>query len=98
MEAARRLERHLEGIAGVVSKDSMTHFVNAGLELLQAANAAMEKMDVPVETKIRFHKAEKEVLLGWKAAIDAVLAEVDKEVPPKKAAEMKKIEIKRKTR
>ena len=76
----------------------MTHFVNAGLELLQAANAAMEKMDVPVETKIRFHKAEKEVRLGWKAAIDAVLAEVDKEVPPKKAAEMKKIEIKRKTK
>jgi len=98
MEAARRLERHLEQIAGVVSKDSMTHFVSAGLEMLQAANAAMEKMDVPEETKIRIHKAQKEVLLGWKAAIDAVLTEVDKEIPPKKAAEMKKIEIKRKTK
>jgi hypothetical protein len=98
LEAARRLERHLEGIAGVVSKDSMTHFVNAGLELLQAANAAMEKMEVPEETKIRFHKAERELLLGWKAAIDAVLAEVDKEIPPKKAAELKKINIKRKAK
>ena len=96
MEAARRLERHLERIAGVVSKDSMTHFVNAGLEVIQAANAAMSKMDVPEETKIRIHKAEKEVLLGWKAAIDAVLAEVDKEIPPKKAAELKRIDIKRK--
>jgi hypothetical protein len=38
------------------------------------------------------------VLLGWKAAIDAVLAEVDKEIPPKKAAELKKIEIKRKAK
>jgi hypothetical protein len=98
VEAARRLERHLEEIAKVVSKDSMTHFVNAGLEFIQAANAAMGKMDVPEETRIRFHKVEKEVLLGWKAAIDAVLTEVDKEIPPKKAAELKKIEIKRKTK
>ncbi len=96
MEAARRLERHLEEIAGVVSKDSMTHFVNAGLEMLQAANAAMEKMDIPEETRIRIHKAQKEVLLGWKAGIDAVLKEVDKDIPPKKAAELKRIEIKRK--
>jgi len=98
MEAARRLERHLEEISKIVSKDSMTHFVNAGLEVIQAANAAMAKMNVPEETKIRMRKAEKEVLLGWKAAIDAVLSEVDKEIPPKKAAELKKIEIKRKTK
>jgi len=76
----------------------MTHFVNAGLEVVQAANAAMEKMDVPEETKIRMHKAEKEVLLAMKSAIDAVLNEIDKEIPPKKAAEFKRIDIKRKAK
>ena len=98
METARRLERHLEEIAKVTSKDSMTHFVNAGLEVVQAANAAMEKMDVPEETKVRMHKAEKEVLLAMKSAIDAVLNEIDKEIPPKKAAEFKRIDIKRKAK
>ncbi len=92
------MERSLEEIAGVVSRDSMTHFMNAGLEMLQAANAAVEKMNFPEETKIRVHKAEKEVLLGWKAAIDAVLQQVEKEIPPKKAAELKKIEIRRKAK
>ncbi len=76
----------------------MTHFVNAGLEVVQAANAAMEKMDVPEETRIRMHKAEKEVLLAMKSAIDAVLNEIDKEIPPKKAAEFKRIDIKRKAK
>jgi len=85
--------------AKVASKDSMTHFVNAGLEVVQAANAAMEKMDrVPEETKIRMHKAEKEVLLAMKSGIDAVLNEIDKEIPPKKAAEFKRIDIKRKAK
>jgi len=97
MESAKRLERHLEEIATkVATKDTMSHFVNAGMEAVQAANAAMKQLDVPEETKIRIHKAEREVLLALKSAIDAVLAEVDKEIPPKKAAELKKIEIKRK--
>ena len=96
MEAAKRLERHLEEIAKVARKDSMAHFVNAGLEMVQAANAMMKRMDVPEETKIRIHKAEKELLLAMKSTIDAVLTEVDKEIPPKKAAELKRIEIKRK--
>lgn len=99
MEAAKRLERHLEEIATkVATKDTMTHFVNAGMEVIQAANAAMKQLDVPQETKIRIHKAEREVLLAMKSTIDAVLAEVEKEIPPKKASELKKIEIKRKAR
>lgn len=99
MESAKRLERHLEEIATkVTTKDTMTHFVNAGMEAIQAANVAMKQLDVPEETKIRIHKAEKEVLLAMKSAIDAVLTEVEKEIPPKKAAELKKIEIKRKTK
>jgi len=99
MEAAKRLERHLEEIATkVATKDTMTHFVNAGMEAIQAANAAMKQLDVPDETKIRIHKAEKEVLLAMRSAIDAVLTEVEKELPPKKAAEFKRIEIKRKTK
>jgi hypothetical protein len=96
MEAAKRLERHLEEIAKATKKNSMTHFMNAGLEMVQAANAAMARMEVPEETKIRVHKAEKELLLAMKSTIDAVLTEVDKEIPPKKAAELKKIEIRRK--
>jgi len=99
MEAAKRLERHLEEIATkVASKDTMTHFVNAGMEAVQAANAAMKQLNVPEETKLRIHKAEREVLLAVRSAIDAVLTEVDKEMAPKKAAELKKIEIKRKAK
>ena len=98
IEAAKRLERHLEEIATkVATKDTMTHFVNAGMEVIQAANAAMTQLDVPDETKTRIHKAEKEVLLAVRSAIDAVLAEVDKEIPPRKA-QLTKIEIKRKSK
>jgi len=99
METAKRLERHLEEIATkVATKDTMTHFVNAGMEVIQAANVAMKQLDVPEETKTRIHKAQKEVLLAMRSAIDAVLTEVEKEIPPKKAAELKKIEITRKTK
>jgi len=99
MEAAKRLERHLEEIATkVATKDTMTHFVNAGMEVIQAANAAMKQLDVPEETKLRIHKAEREVLMAMRSAIDAVLTEVEKEMPPKKAADLRKIEIKRKSK
>jgi hypothetical protein len=93
VEAAKRLERHIEEIASkLATKDTMTHFVNAGMEIIQAGNAAVKQMNVPEETKIRIHKAEKEVLLAAKSAIDVVLAEIDKEIPAK-GAELKKIEI-----
>jgi len=96
VEAAKRLERHLEAIATkVATKDTMTHLVNAGSEAIQAANAALKHMEVPKETKARIHRAEKEVLLAMKSAIDAVLEELDKELAPEKA-ELRKIEIKRK--
>jgi hypothetical protein len=99
LEAAKRLERHLEEIAtNVATKDTMNHFVNAGMEAIQAANAAMKQLNLPDETKTRIHKAEKELLLAMKSAIDAVLVEVDKEIPPKKHSELKKIEIKRKSK
>ncbi len=99
MEAAKRLERHLEEIATkVATKDTMTHFVNAGMEVIQAANTAMKQLDVPDETKLRIHKAEREVLLAMKSAIDAVLSEVDKEIVPKKDVQLRKIEIKRKSK
>jgi hypothetical protein len=97
-EAAKRLERHLEEIVTeVTTKETMTHFVNAGMEVVQAANVALKQMEVPQETRIRIHKAEKEVLLAAKSFIDAVLVELDKEMP-KKAAELKKVEIKRKSK
>jgi len=93
VEAAKKLERHIEEIASkLATKDTMTHFVNAGMEIIQAGNAAIKQMNVPEETKIRIHKAEKEVLLAAKSAIDVVLAEIDKEIPAKRA-ELKKIEI-----
>jgi hypothetical protein len=98
LEAAKRLERHIEEIAGnIATKDTMTHFANAGMEIVQAANTALKQMEVPEETKIRIHKAEKEVLLAVKSAIEVVLAEIDKEIPPKKS-ELKKIEIHRKSK
>jgi len=98
VEAAKRFERHLEQIATeVTSKETMTHFVNAGMEVVQAANAAMKQIDVPPETKLRIHKAEKEILLAARSFIDAVLTEVDKEMP-KKQSEIKRIEIKRKSK
>ena len=93
VEAAKRLERHVEEIASkLATKDTMTHFVNAGMEIIQAGNAAIKQMNVPEETKIRIHKAEKEVLLAAKSAIDVVLSEIDKEIPAKKAG-LTKIEI-----
>ena len=96
VEAAKRLERHLEEIATkVATKDTMTHIVNAGMETIQAANAALKQMDVPQETKVRIHRAEKEVLLAMKSAIEVVLEELDKEISPGKG-ELQKIEIKRK--
>jgi len=75
----------------------MTHFVNAGMEVVQAVNAAMAQLDVPQETKIRLHKAEREVLLAARSAIDAVLTEVESEIPNRKG-EFKKIEVKRKSK
>lgn len=94
LEAAKRLERHLEEISkNVVTKETMTHFINAGTEALQAANATMKQMNVPQETKNRIHRAEKEMLLAVRSAIDVVLSEIDKEIPQKKA-ELTRIEIK----
>ncbi len=98
VEAAKRLERHIEEIATkVTTKETMTHFVNAGMEVVQAANSAMKHLDVPEETKIRIHRAEKEVLLAARSFIDAILVEVDKEMPKQKS-ELKKVEIKRKSK
>lgn len=98
LEAAKRLERHVEEIAtSIATKDTMTHFANAGMEIVQAANTALKSMEVPEETKVRIHKAEKEVLLAVKSAIEVVLTEIDKEIPAKKY-ELKKIEIKRKSK
>ncbi len=97
-EAAKRLERHLEEIVGeVTTKETMTHFVNAGMEVVQAGNAALKQMDVPQETRDRIHRAEKEVLLAARSFIDSVLAELEKDIPQKQA-ELKKVEIKRKSK
>ena len=97
VEAAKRLERHVEEIAQkVATKDTMTHFVNACMEVVQAANAAVKQMDVPLETKVRIHRAEREVLLAAKSFIEVVLAEVEKEIP--KQSEIKKVEIRRKSK
>jgi len=97
VEAAKRLERHVEEIAQkVATRDTMTHFVSAGMEVMQAANAAVKQMDVPLETKVRIHRAEREVLLAAKSFIEVVLAEVEKEIP--KQSEFKKVEIKRKSK
>lgn len=98
-EALRRMERHLEEIATkVTSRDTMTHFVNAGMEVIQAANAALKQMDVPAETKVRIHRAEREVLLATRGMIDAVLVELEKEIPRPGRAELKKVEVKRKSK
>ena len=98
MEAARRLERHLEEIATkMTSKETMTHFVSAGMEIVQAANAAMAQLEMPEETRTRIHRAEREVLLATRSMIDAVLTEIEKEMPEDKE-ELKKVPIKRKSK
>ncbi|MDH3365100.1 MAG: hypothetical protein OEM29_03740 [Thermoplasmata archaeon] len=80
----------------MASKETMTHFVSAGMEIVQAANAAMAQLEMPEETKRRIHNAEREVLLATRGMIDAVLAEIEKEMP-KDAGELKKVPIKRKS-
>ena len=98
VEAAKRLERHLEEIATKMSsKETMTHFVNAGMEVVQAANSAMSQLEIPEETRVRIHRAEREVLLATRSFIDVILAEVDKEIPGDKS-ELKKVQIKRKSK
>ena len=89
LEAAKRLERHLEEIAkNVVTKETMTHFINAGTEALQAANAAVKQMNVPEETKTRIHRAEKEMLLAVRSLIDAAIQRTE-EKPKKKTTKIK---------
>lgn len=98
MEAAVKLERHLEEIATkMASKETTTHLVSAGMEVVQAVNAALSQLEVPDETKARIHKAEREVLLAMKGMIDAVLMEIDKEIP-EDDTELKKVPIKRKSK
>lgn len=98
MEAARKLERHLEEIATkMTSKETMTHFVSAGMEIVQAANAAVAQLEMPEETRTRIHRAEREVLLATRSMIDAVLTEIEKEMPEDKEG-LKKVPIKRKSK
>lgn len=78
-----------------MSKETMAHFMNAGGDMVQAANAAMRSMQVPEETKIKIRMAEKEVLLAMKSAIDVVLSELDRDMP-KERHELKKIPIRKK--
>ena len=95
MEEARRVERHAEAIAAGISRESMSHFMTAGMEIVQAANAAMKSMEIPQETRMKLHKAQREFLLAMKSSIEVVIAEIDKEVPARH--ELRKIEIKKKS-
>jgi len=98
-EAARRLERHMEEIAtNVATKETMTHFVAAGTEMMQAANEMLKQMKVPEDSMKRVHKAQKEVLLAVRSSIDVVLKEIDKDLEERPKAELKKIEVKRKSK
>jgi len=98
-EAARRLERHMEEIAtNVATKETMTHFVNAGTEMMQAANEMLKQMKVPEGSMQRIHKAQKEVLLAVRSSIDVVLKEIDKDIEEHPRAQLRKIEVKRKSK
>jgi hypothetical protein len=97
VEAAKKFERHAESIANGLSKETMTHFMNAGMNFAQAANAAMKAREIPDETRLRMHKAQKEMLLAMKSAIEVVLAEIDKEMPSSEKHELKKIVVKKRT-
>ena len=94
-EAAKKIERHAESIASGLSKETMTHFMNAGMNFVQAANAAMKAREIPNETRLKMHKAQKEMLLAMKSAIEVVLAEIDKEMPSSEKTELRKIEVKK---
>lgn len=98
VDAAKRLERHIEEIVTeVATKETMTHLMGAGMQLVQAGNAALKQMEVPDETKLRIHMAEREVLLAARSVIDAVLVEIDKEIPERRS-ELKRVEVKRKSK
>jgi UDP-N-acetylmuramyl pentapeptide synthase len=95
----KRVERHLEQVASKMkSKETTTHLINAGLDVVQAANAALKQMEIPEEAKVRIHRAEKEVLLAARDLIDTLLAEVESEIPRKEKAELKKVAVKRKSK
>ena len=92
-EEGRRLARHAESVAKEMSKGPMAHFMNASMEMLTAANAAMRTMDIPEETRQKMHGAMKEFMVGMKGAIDVFIAELDKENSERH--ELHKIEIKK---
>jgi hypothetical protein len=94
-EAARKFERHAESIASGLGKETMAHITNAGLNFVGAANAAMKAREIPEETRLKMHKAQKEMLLAMRSAIDVVLAEIEKEMPASGKHELKKIEVKK---
>jgi folate-dependent phosphoribosylglycinamide formyltransferase PurN len=99
VEELKRAERHLENVAAKMkSKDTMTHFVNAGMDVIQAANAALKQLEIPDEAKARIHRAEREVLLAARNLIDAILSEVESEIPRREKAELKKVSVKRKSK
>ncbi len=75
----------------------MTHFMNAGMNFVQAANATMKAREIPDDAKLRMHKAQKEMLLAMKSAIEVVLAELDKEIPASEKHELRRIEVKKRT-
>jgi len=80
------------------SKETTTHLINAGMDVVQAANAALKQMEIPEEAKVRIHRAEKEVLLAARDLIDTLLAEVESEIPRKEKAELKRVAVKRKSK
>ncbi len=94
-EAARRLERHAEAIASGLGRDTMAHVMNAGMDMFQAVNSVMKARKLPDEAMVKIHKAEREMLLAMKSAIEIVLAEVEKELPPPEKHELRKIEVKK---
>ncbi len=92
-EEGRRLVRHAQSVAHEMGRGPLTHFMNAGMDMMTAANAAMRTMDVPEETRQRMHAAMKEFMIGMKSAIDVFIAELDKE--NSEHHELKKIEVKK---
>jgi len=89
----------MEEIAtNIGTKETMSHFVTAGTEMVQAANEMLKQMQVPDESMKRIHKAQREVLLAVRSSIDVVLKEIDKELETRPKAELRKIEVKRKSK
>lgn len=64
----------------VLNPETISHMIKAFMEGYEGLRGLGPDMDIPGDTKLHFFKAERELLLGIKAAMDLRLKDLDKKI------------------